>query len=225
MNEGLPYADIVILALIAGFILLRLRSVLGQNMGRDETDFLKRLNPAQATEEPVVRALDKFSKNKPKEDADPYMAEVTDTALAAAITDIKAKDPGFTATWFLEGARQAFEMVHEAFAKGDKPTLQMLLSEPVYKEFAAEVDARASRDRREETTLVSVTAKSISRAEVSGATARLSVTFLSEQVSVVRGAGGEIVEGNPSETHRVEDEWVFERDLGSKNPNWKILET
>ena len=126
---------------------------------------------------------------------------------------------------FLQGARAAYEMVFDAFVKGDKQTLKMLLSDTLCQEFSRELDARKGQETQSETTLVSVKAKDITNAVLDRNTARLTVHFESEQVTVVRNSKGEIVEGNPSDIHHVEDHWVFERDVTSKNPNWKIIET
>lgn len=222
MSEGMPYADIVILALIAGFILLRLRNVLGQKPGAD-ADFFKRLQPMVGSAEPVVRLAEK-TKPRSKDEQDAYMASVTDAAVIEAVNEIKARDPLFNATRFVDGAKLAFEMVLDGYAKGDKPALKALLAEPVYQDLASGIDARAAEENRTETTLVAVTARDILKATLTGTMARISVRFISEQISIVRNKKGDIVEGNPSESRQVEDEWVFERDVTSKNPNWKIIE-
>lgn len=225
MSEGVPYADIIILALIAGFILLRLRNVLGQRSENEKMDFLERLKPLDPSQEPIIRLADKPLKNRLKEEQDAYISTLSDGPAKTALNAIKEKDASFSATQFLEGAKLAFEMVFDAFAKGDKPMLTRLLAEPIAKEFHAEIDARAGQEKRSETTLVSVVSKEITKASLDKHTAHISVRFVSEQVTVVRDAKGAIIEGNPSETHQVEDEWVFERDVTAKNPNWKIIET
>lgn len=226
MNDGIPYADILILALIAGFILLRLRATLGQKTGRDEADFMQRLKPTAETKEPIVQIMDKTFKHKIKEEPDAALALISDTEVVTALKSIKEKDPQFTVSRFIDGARMAFEMVFEAFTKGDKQTLNMLLAEPLAKDFAAEIDTRAAeKERRTDTTLVSVVGKEIVQASLNGDTARIAMKFTSEQITVIRNDKGEIIEGNPSHTHHVVDEWIFERDVTSKNPNWKIIET
>lgn len=222
MSEGMPYADILILALIAGFILLRLRNVLGQKPGPD-ADFFKKLQPMTEAKEPVIRLAEK-AKSRIKDEQDVYMGSITDASVIEAVQSIKTRDPLFTATRFLEGAKLAFEMTLDAFAKGDKPPLKMLLADSPYQELAAEIDARATEENRTETTLVAVGAKDILKASLVGTTASITVKFVSEQVRLVRDKQGKIIEGNPSESHQVEDEWVFERDVASKNPNWKIVE-
>jgi predicted lipid-binding transport protein (Tim44 family) len=224
MNDGVPYADIIILALIAGFILLRLRATLGKKTG-DESDFIQRLRPmTDNLRDTIVQVADK-AKPKPAEEQDTVLTLISDPAAVANLRIIKAQDPQFTATRFLDGARQAFEMVFEAFHKGDKQTLALLLSEPLAKEFSAEIDARSSLEKRQDTTLVSLIGKDIVQASLSGDLARIGVKFTSEQITVLRDAKGTIVEGDPSATHHVEDQWMFERDVTSKNPNWKIIET
>lgn len=223
MSEGIPYADILILALIAGFILLRLRSVLGSKSNDDP--FLR--PPAPSSQEPIVRLEDRALKNKLKEaEPDEYVQSLeSGSDIAAALAAIKAKDALFSASEFLRGARMAYEMVFDAFAKGDKQTLSMLLAATPLKAFTDVIDHRPLEENDEEITLVSTKARDITHASLQGSVARLSVQFESEQVIVKRNSKGDIVEGDPSEIHHIEDEWVFERDITSKNPNWKIIET
>lgn len=221
--DSIPYADIVILALIAGFILLRLRSVLGQKTGNDNPQFFKR-EEKDTNREPIVQLLGKRNE-KPADETDTYLFTLKDDSVAKALADIKQSDPGFTATSFLAGAKMAYEMVFDAFARGDKKTLEMLLDKPIYDTFSREIDAREKAAEKAEITLVSVKARDIVKASMLGSKARLAVKFDSEQVTVVRDANGAIVEGNPSDHHPMDDEWLFERDVTSKNPNWKIIET
>lgn len=222
--QEVPYADLVILALIAGFILLRLRSVLGSKPG---DDFFARKQPErpETKQETVIQLDEKSLKLKPKEEPDTYLATLGDSPLAETLKQIKSKDPQFTATKFMQGAKGAFEMVFDAFVKSDRQTLKMLLSDSIFQHFSRELDSRDKQENKSETTLVSVKAKEISKATLDKNTARITVHFESEQVTVVRGPKGNIVEGNPSELHHSEDQWVFERDITSKNPNWKIIET
>jgi predicted lipid-binding transport protein (Tim44 family) len=222
--DGIPYADIVILALIAGFILLRLRSVLGQKTGNDDPQFFKPEDKLVQKDVPIVQVGDK-AKNKLTEPADAYMQTVTGEAIIQTIAEIKKLDPQFIATNFLQGAKMAYEMVFDGFAKGDKKTLEMLLDKPIYDSFAAEIDARALAKEKTELTLVSVRSKDILRATLVDNKAQITVKFDSEQVSVVKDEHGTIIGGSPNQTVLMDDEWTFERDVASKNPNWKIIET
>ena len=175
--------------------------------------------------EPVVQLDEKSLKPKARDEQDNYMATVTDTAIIDGINAIKAKDPQFTASHFLMGAKGAFEMVFDAFAKGDVQTLKLLMSDALFEQFGKAIAERDAKETRTETTLVSVQAKDIIRAELNNMVARLTVHFTSEQVSVERNKAGEMVGGDASDIRHAEDHWVFERDITSKNPNWKIIET
>lgn len=226
MSEGFPYGDIVILALVAGFILLRLRSILGQKTDNDKPDFLQppKINVIKDTD-PIVQLSDKSFKPKPVVDMDPYISTISDSNVLQAIKDIKAKDPIFNVTSFVEGAKMAFEMVFDAFAKGDKQTLSMLLSQEIYNDFLRHIEERERQENKQETTLLSVKVKEIFRADLDRNIARIAVRFESEQVTIERAKTGDIVSGDPSDVQHVIDEWVLERDITSKNPNWKIIET
>lgn len=226
MSEEFPYADIVLIALIAGFILLRLRSILGQKGEGDLPDFFQQPKPkTQVNPEPIILLGEKLAKPRQQIDVDPYLATLSDEQLLQAITDIKAKDPLFTATSFMDGAKMAFEMVFDAFVKSDKQTLGMLLSQEIYNDFLRSIEERDKQEHRQETTLLSVKAKEIRRARLDRNMAQIAVSFESEQVTVERDKTGNIVGGDPSDVQHVNDEWVFERDLTSKNPNWKVIET
>ncbi|MBY0407699.1 MAG: Tim44/TimA family putative adaptor protein, partial [Rickettsiales bacterium] len=220
MSEGIPYADIIILALVAGFILLRLRSVLGDKVGNDSPSYFnKPATPANERKEAIVQLDEKALKAKPRPEPDSYMAKVKDEEVIAGVNAIKAKDPEFLASYFLEGAKGAFEMVFDAFAKGDRDTLRFLLDKPVYEEFSHALESREAQPFKTDTTLISVQAKDIISASLTGNIARIAVKFASEQVTVTRDEAGEIVGGDASLINAIEDEWVFERDVTSRNPN------
>lgn len=223
MSEAMPYADIIILGLVTAFILLRLRSVLGRR--DDDQDFFRPPPASSQPAEPIIQLGTHSLKPRVREEADPYSAALGSGNVADGIAAIKAKDPQFSASNFLQGAKMAFEMVFDAFAKGDKQTLSMLLSPEIYGHFTDDLAARDKQEHKTETTLLSVKAREISDATLDKNSARITVRFDSEQVTLVRDANGAIVEGDPSATHHAEDEWVFERDVTSKNPNWKIIET
>ena len=222
MSDASSYADILILALIAGFILLRLRSVLGDKVGNDSPSYFNKPQASEpAKQDPIVQLDEKSLRPRLREEEeDPYLASLGDAPIVAALEEMKQKDPQFTATAFLQGAKMAYEMVFDAFAKGDKKTLAMLLSPELLDTFTREIDSRDASDLKADTTLVSVSAKSISEATITGSVARVKEVF-----DVVRNAKGDIVEGNPSEVEQSEEDWLFERNLTSKNPNWKVIET
>lgn len=228
MSEEFPYADIIILALIAGFILLRLRSILGQktDTDNDRPNFLQSAKAKMAEDsEPIIQLSEKTLKSRPRVELDPYTTTLSEGSLLQTINDIKAKDPLFNSTTFIEGAKMAFEMVFDAFAKSDKQTLSALLSQEIYNDFIRHIDEREKQENKQETTLLSVKVKEIADAKLDKNMAQITIHFESEQVTIERGKTGEIVSGDPSDIQHVNDEWVFERDVTSKNPNWKIIET
>lgn len=220
----MPYVDIIILALIAGFVALRLRAVLGQKTGFEGRPAMPEPRRTE-NEPPVVRTAEPL-KPRDEKDAETLALEaVADESARAALAAMRVQDAGFSLPHFVSGAQMAFEMVFDAFTKGDRDTLTLLLAEPLAAEFLQALDARASGETHSETTLLAVREAKIVGAQKEKNTARIRMRFVSEQVTVVRNRQGAIVEGNPATSHHVEDEWVFERDLTSKNPNWKIIET
>ncbi len=226
MSENFPYADIIILALIAGFILLRLRSILGKKDENDSFNFLQQSKIKQPeNSDPIIQLGDKSLKVRLRSEQDPYVATLSNGVILQSINEIKTKDPLFSATTFLEGAKMAFEMVFDGFNKNDKSILSMLLSQEIYDDFLSDIEAREKQENRQETTLLSVAAKEISAIKLDKNMVQITVNFESEQVTVERSKDGSIVAGDPSDVQHVSDEWVFERDITSKNPNWKIIET
>lgn len=223
MSDGVAYADIVIMALVAGFILLRLRSVLGDKVGNDSPSYFQKPQAPAERAQPVVKLDDKLKSKRGE--PDPFLAQVKDASALEGIQAIKDKDGDFLATSFVEGAKAAFEMVFDAYAKGDRETLKFLLAADVYAEFDKALEERERSLFKEETTLVSVTAKDIPAAVLEGVMARVTVRFISEQVSVTRDEQGAIVGGDASLINTLDDEWTFERDVTSRSPNWKVIET
>jgi predicted lipid-binding transport protein (Tim44 family) len=220
MSGDAAYADIIILALVAGFILLRLRSILGKH-----TDVPTSPTPQapNSTSEPAQEILP--PEEEVEEDEASFVVEGDSKKLASQLKAIKMRDPAFRVSQFLEGAKSAFEMVLEAFANDDKKTLKLLLSSEVYQDFNEALKARKQSKEREETTLISMQSSDITEVELEGSTVRITVQFTSEQVNLVRDEQNEIVSGDPSHIEVVQDEWTFERDLRSSDPNWKLVAT
>lgn len=234
---AIPYADILILALVAGFILLRLRSVLGKNSDSTDRPNMSDTPPKSpkdasnnASESGVLSfpQMQNSMKNKLSEPivaSDQAAIDALGISTKLGVEAIKAADAQFNLNSFKDGAKAAFEMVLKAFSENDKATLSMLLAPELAKVFIQEAEARANSENKAETTLVSIVSAEVKAAELNKKIARITLDILSEQVSIVRNKEGEIIEGNPSHAERVEDEWVFERDTMSKNPNWTIVDT
>ena len=227
MSEGFQFIDIIFFAVIAGFILLRLRGVLGRRTGH------QRPPPDQR------RALDEANENvvqlSEREAADDFAAEpapeaeaeqpADDPALAAGLAQIEAADSGFTRQGFLDGAVGAFEIIIEAFAEGDRDRLGDLLDDDVYRPFSRVIDDREQAGHSHQTTLISIDENEIIESGMNGRTAFVTVRFVTQQINVTHDADDTVVDGDPSYVATVTDLWTFERDTRSRSPNWKLVAT
>lgn len=223
MGDTIPYGDIIVLGAVALFIILRYRSILGQNSGRDVRQ--DRTRTVVSFAEPKN---DQKSENKPEpqeKDMQPLVLPSASAQSVQALSRIKSLDPDFTVEAFLSGARAAYEMVIEAINAGDTQTLKMLLTNDVYESVDKQMQEHKRLSQVAHTTLVSLKSADITDIQLKRTVAQISVQFHGEQISVVRGEDGTIVEGDVSQVEEVVDEWVLERDVKSRNPNWTIIAT
>ena len=207
--------------MLAAFLIYRLGSVLGKRTGNEQQRpdiFGAGANLDEGQDDNVISLPDRSpdSENEMTEPASP---------LDAAITQIQLADRSFDEEGFVSGARAAFEMVVDSFASGDTDTLQSLLSDDVYENFAAAISDRVSKDQTHETTMVAFDVTEIIEAEMEGRNALVTVKYVSDQVNVTRDSEGEIVDGDPSAVTRITDIWTFARDVSSSNPNWVLIAT
>jgi len=223
MSEGFQYIDILFFAMVAAFIALRLRSVLGRRTGheRRRTGGFGAPRPNGAADN-VVALPDRSSAQA---EADAVFADLSDGSVKSALTQIRMADRTFDLQQFLAGARAAFEMIVEAYAAGDKATLRPLLADDVYRGFEGAIDQRQAAGQTLETQLTGVPAVEVVDAGMNANLARVTVRFKSEQINVVKDAEGKIVEGDPQTAVEVIDLWTFERDTASPDPNWTLVET
>ena len=219
--EGFGYGDIIVIGAIAAFIILRYRAMLGEQSGRDPSSIQP---PAASTDplEPVIRVAER-ERAKPAASAAPAMQHTPE--LEARFKAMKAVDAEFSPDEFLQGAKLAFEMVVKAFSTHDRETLGMLLDPAIFAKFEAVLKQQENLRQRRDTTLVAITECQITKAELRGRVAELTVAFTSEQIHLVRDESGNIIEGNPGAIETVVDEWNFTRELGSASPNWLISGT
>lgn len=229
MNDGIQFFDIILLAMIAGFVILRLRSVLGRRTGNEQPPkdaFGRRDRRAEKVDDKVVELPDRRSADRAA--ADPAVqaaAKPAETTLEAGITQIQVADRNFDPDQFANGARAAFETIVEAFAKGDTGTLRSLLSNEVLERFKAAIAEREAAGRVLETTVVGIKSSELIEAYMNGRTAFATVSFVSEQINVTRDAEGNVVEGDDNRVTDVTDIWTFARNTRSRDPNWTLVET
>jgi predicted lipid-binding transport protein (Tim44 family) len=218
MGDLSQYADIILFAMVAGFLILRLRSVLGRRTGLERRrDFLQRGN----TPPDKVVAIADRGRNAPA--AEP-IAEPAD-AVARGLAEIRGAEPSFDPAHFLEGARGAFEMIVAAFAAGDKAALRPLLHDDVYDPFARAIDERVAAQETLETRIQRLKHIDIVNAALDGRTAQVTIKLVSDQINVTRAHDGSIVEGDPNQPVEKTDFWTFARDTRSTNPNWTLVAT
>jgi predicted lipid-binding transport protein (Tim44 family) len=228
MGDFPHYFDIILFAMVAAFLILRLRSVLGRRTGNE-----RRPEPIArpADSRPAERAADRAGGNVVplgvRSPASPLPVPTTKPtdAVAAGIERIRSADPGFDPAAFLEGARTAFEMIVAAFAAGDRRQLRPLLSDEVYKPFSDSIDEREAAGETLESRILLLKSIDIAEAELAGRIARVTVKFVSDQINVLRAHDGSIVDGHPEEPAEKTDFWTFARDTRSGDPNWVLVRT
>ncbi len=227
MGEGIQFLDIVFFAMIAAFLVLRLRNVLGRRTGneRPPTEISTRPRESNDTDDTVVELPDR-TKESAAESA-PASGPVSgpDAGAAPGLTQIQIADPSFDKKTFLAGARGAFETIIECFARGDRESLRPLLNDEVYRNITSAIDTREQAKVALESTLVGVLSADIITARLEGRVAFVTVKFVSEQVNVSRDSDGRIVEGDPKDVVQVTDIWTFARNTRSQDPNWTLVET
>ncbi len=249
MSDGFQFYDIIFFALIAIFIVLRLRAVLGRRTGHErQPDTFARSNDAadehhgETPEERRGNVVHLPDRGAPDDDPEASMgaprreaevdfgapepeAQPSTGGLQAGLTQIRLADPEFSPRRFIEGAKMAFEMVVDAFAKGDTATLRPLLGDDVYDEFAAAIRGRLAAEQTHDTTIVSLDDVDLVQAVMRGSTALVSVKFVSQQINVTRDKDEEIVDGDESRIEQITDIWTFARNTRSSDPNWSLVET
>lgn len=221
MGGGL---DLILLALLAGFIILRLVSVLGRRTGNER----RQENPAglERTTTPEAKPVDIPGRDRtPPAPRPTAAAPDRDTPLGKALSRIMMADHGFDPESFLDGARGAYDMVTKAFAEGDRDTLRSLVSADVLRDFEAAVAEREAAGHTMQTTIVDFLKSDITDARLENGTAEVTVLFEVELISVMRDGEGRIIEGNPSDTETVTDAWTFSRQVKARDPNWTLVAT
>ena len=213
--------EIVILAMIAAFLGLRLYSVLGRR--------------AEHEEEPVPTRFERGDGvNAPRAAAPASTPELPRTsrdlagfppAIEQGLREISVADRRFDLLAFLEGARGAYAMVLEAFWRGDKDELRQLCDDDVYQSFATAIDDREAAGETLDHRLIRIEDTTVEAASLEGRTARIAVRFLADIAAVTRDKDGHVVAGSLDDAVESRDVWTFSRDVASAAPDWVLDET
>jgi len=197
MNSSFEYLDIILLAIIAGFIILRLRGILGRRTGHEKKDF-----------------GDLFGKKVTQSGSEKKVVNLSSSKLDDA-----------TKEQFIKGAKAAYEMIITSFAKGDKNALKPLLNKEIYKNFSDEIDHRKKENLKSELTFVGVKSAEIKNFEKKDNIYIFTVNFVSEIITCKKDKNNKVIEGNPDIIKTVKDVWKFSKNMWSSNPNWYLVET
>ncbi len=209
--------EIVLLAMIAVFVGLRLYAVLGQRTGHEQQPVTR---PEPAPEVKPVPAIAEAPANTAEPSGYAY-----EKSAQVGIRAIIAADPGFDVARFVEGAQSAYKMVFEAFWKGDREELALLANQEVAAAFIAAIDEREAVGHTLDNRLVAIERAAIEDARLDGKIAQIEVHFDAFVAAVTRDRDGELVAGSMSDAVPTNDIWTFQRNLASKDPNWLLVET
>ena len=217
MNSSL--LSLLVLAGIAIFLILRLRSVLGTREGFEKPPVVK------AAGRPDTRRDFEVIEGGPDRDITDHVEDGSESAKALAA--MKMAEPGFTVTEFLQGARGAYEMILMAFENGAVEDLRPFLAAEVLDTFETVIRQREEQGLTIQASFIGVRELSLESARFDRATGmgEITVRFVGELTSVVRNAAGDVVEGDPNEIKRQRDVWTFARSMGAKDPNWELVAT
>ena len=196
MSNNFGYLDLILLAMIAGFIILRLRNILGRKTGH-EGKIVSNLSEKKFEEFKKTIKLKKqpteFDTNQKKQ--------------------------------FLKGAEIAYETIINSFAKGDKKSLKDLVTEKMNKNFESAIEERNSKNIKSELTFIGIKSSTIEKFEKTAEALFFTVKFISEIISFKKDKDNNVIEGDPNKIKTVIDRWKFTRKISSMNPNWHLAET
>ena len=212
-------AVIVILALIALFIGLRLYSVLGERTGHEQQPILKPADP-EAMVEPRMSQPSLV----PTSTTDAGDMAYLPTA-GPGVRALLAADPSFDVAHFLEGAKAAYRLILEAYWKGDLSEFRSHVDDNVFETFSSSVDQRSKDGLVLDNRLVTIEQVLISEASLERNLATVTVRFEADIAAVTRNKDGEVVAGSLSDAVQTRDLWTFRRDISSRDPNWVLIET
>ena len=196
MSSSFGYLDIILLGMIAGFIILRLRSILGRKTGHETK---------------VYPGFDEKKFSMPKKDVEPQKQN---------LETLEGKDKKD----FLKGAEIAYETILTSFANGDLIKLKSLLSPSMFSNFSDAIKSRNKDNIKSEFTFIGVKESSVDKYEKIKDDLFANVKFVAEVISVKRDKENKIIEGNPDKIKFVSDNWKFTRNVNQKNPNWYLSE-
>lgn len=225
MGHEIAILDIIFLAMIAGFIALRLRSVLGNKTGheKDPEETGKNKLKESSHLKLVEEGDDAEASFAPE--ADNVSLEGLSKVAQNHLDTILSLEPDFNIAQFMMGASKAYPMILQSFWEGRMSEVEVFLSKDVFTMFSGAITAREQDGLTLENNLIETKETKLVDVEVADREAKLTVKFVSDIVSVTRDEDGNVVDGDSTDAVEVIDIWTFKRELGSKDPNWLLSET
>lgn len=208
---------VILFAMVAAFLALRLYSVLGKRTGHEQP--LSKPAEERLGVPSVPRTIDVTPEVRESG------SRAIETGAEGGLRAVVAADPSFDVAQFVEGAKSAYRMILEAFWKGDEETLGWLVEEDVREGFTQAIAARREAGHVLENRLVAIERALITEASMEGKTARITVRFDADIAAITRDADGNLIAGSMSDAVETNDSWTFARNLRSDDPNWKLVET
>lgn len=212
--------EIVILAMIAAFLGLRLYSVLGRRAEHEEEAIPNRFDQNEGGEAPRVILPPGQQTQRPQRELAGFPP-----ATERGLREISAADRSFDLLSFLEGAKGAYAMILEAFWRGDREELRELCTDDVYASFVAAIDAREAAGETLDNRLIRIEDTTVHSATLDGRIARIAVRFVADIAAVTRDKDGNVVAGSLDDAVESRDIWTFSRDVTSAAPDWLLDET
>ena len=197
MSSNFGYLDIILLAMLAGFIILRLRNILGRKTGHQE----KSTNKYFSRGSEIIKDME------------------NNEAIKTGNVDEDAKKQ------FLKGAEIAYEQIITYFAKGDKKSLKPLLEKEMFNRFSEVIDERKNKQLKSETTFIGFKSTKILEFKKIENVYKVTVNFVSEMITYVKDKNNQIIEGNPDTIKTVNDVWRFAKNMWNEDPTWYLIDT
>jgi predicted lipid-binding transport protein (Tim44 family) len=217
-SGGFPI-DLILFGMIAAFLVLRLRSILGKRTGFEQQT-PPPFQPPMGRPAPAPPIIEGRVEQAPP--PSPQGIPPAGSPTAQVLARIREIDRGFDPARFLVGADQAFRMIVSAFASGDRIALRSLLSDETYRGFEDAISAREKAGEVQVSEIRSVVQLAIEEAELRGTVGAVTVRIVSDQISYTKDRNGRPVAGTDAVTE-ITDLWTFERDLSQRDPTWRLV--
>lgn len=221
--NNIPYIDILILAMIAIFIINRLRNVLGKKTG-NESDIVEKFTQRKSA----------FKESEPDSISDEKVTKLdhkikktfhSNKKINSVINEIIKIDNNFEINSFFEGAKKAFEFILTEYSNNNLKVLEKLVNKNIYKEFENQINLRTDKNEELEITVISVKNPEIKSVNLEKKyTAYFKLLFNSEQVQITKNSKGDIIDGDSNQILQIKEIWTFSKNLKSKDPNWTLEE-